>query len=91
VRSPSSSPSRRISPAGWQRGDHPQILIEADATDPSAASGAVSTLGPSPPGALARACRKPAAARGAALEVVVHQRYNPEGITQYNMVPGCWA
>jgi hypothetical protein len=27
------------------RGDHPQILIEADATDPSVASGAISTLG----------------------------------------------
>ena len=26
------------------RGDHPQILIEADATDPSVASGAISTL-----------------------------------------------
>jgi ABC-2 type transport system permease protein len=28
-----------------ERGDHPQILIEADATDPSVASGAISTLG----------------------------------------------
>jgi ABC-2 type transport system permease protein len=27
------------------RHDHPQILIEADATDPSVASGAISTLG----------------------------------------------
>ena len=28
-----------------ERGDNPQILIEADATDPSVASGAISTLG----------------------------------------------
>ena len=27
------------------RGDRPQILVEADATDPAAASGAISTLG----------------------------------------------
>ena len=36
-----------------------------------------------------RACRrKPPRAREAQLEVVVHRRYNPEGISQYNIVPG---
>ncbi|MBT1158278.1 ABC transporter permease [Aminobacter anthyllidis] len=72
-------------------GDAPQILIEADATDPSASSGAVSTLGTVANQALLRAQGMEAAsaetARGQ-LEVVVHRRYNPEGISQYNIVPG---
>jgi ABC-2 type transport system permease protein len=74
-----------------ERGDSPQILIEADATDPSAASGAVSTLGTVANQALLRAqgMQETAAenARGQ-LQVVVHRRYNPEGVSQYNIVPG---
>ncbi|MCC6520347.1 MAG: ABC transporter permease, partial [Tabrizicola sp.] len=73
------------------RGDHPQILIEADATDPSVASGAISTLGTVAADALLRETggEAEAQARAAAqLSVVVHRRYNPEGITQYNIVPG---
>ncbi|WP_311030295.1 ABC transporter permease [Mesorhizobium koreense] len=73
------------------RQDHPQILVEADATDPAAASGAISTLGTVASQALlreegAQAMAKQDAAR--ALDVVVHRRYNPEGISQYNIVPG---
>lgn len=74
-----------------ERGDHPQILIEADATDPSVASGAISTLGTVAAQALLReqgAEAQAARAAGSALEVIVHKRYNPEGITQYNIVPG---
>ncbi len=74
-----------------QRGDHPQILIEADATDPSVASGAISTLGTVAAQALLReqsAEAFSAQQSTAALEVVVHRLYNPEGITQYNIVPG---
>jgi ABC-2 type transport system permease protein len=73
------------------RGDHPQILIEADATDPSVASGAISTLGTVASQALLReqgAEAEAARQAGNALEVIVHKRYNPEGITQYNIVPG---
>ncbi len=72
-------------------GDSPQILIEADATDPSASSGAVSTLGTVANQALLRARGMEAASAETAkgqLEVVVHRRYNPEGISQYNIVPG---
>ena len=72
-------------------GNSPQILIEADATDPSASSGAVSTLGTVANQALLRAQGMQAAAAETAkgqLEVVVHRRYNPEGISQYNIVPG---
>ncbi|WP_095202858.1 ABC transporter permease [Mesorhizobium carmichaelinearum] len=74
-----------------ERGDNPQILIEADATDPSAASGAISTLSTVASQALLRAQGMQAAAAEDArqqLQVVVHQRYNPEGISQYNIVPG---
>jgi ABC-2 type transport system permease protein len=73
------------------RGNRPQILIEADATDPSASSGAISTLGTVAQQALLRELGLEAAAERSAagsLEVVVHRRYNPEGISQYNIVPG---
>ena len=74
-----------------QRGDHPQILIEADATDPAVASGAISTLGTVAADALLRETGGEAGAASlsaAQLGVIVHRRYNPEGITQYNIVPG---
>ena len=74
-----------------ERGDNPQILIEADATDPSVASGAISTLSTVAGQALLRAQGTQDAAREAArgqLDVVVHRRYNPEGVSQYNIVPG---
>lgn len=73
------------------RGDSPQILIEADATDPSVASGAISTLGTVANEALLRERgMQTAAAQDAAnrLDVIVHRRYNPEGVSQYNIVPG---
>lgn len=74
-----------------ERQDAPQILIEADATDPSVASGAISTLGTVAQQALLRerGMQDQAAASAASnLQVVVHRRYNPEGISQYNIVPG---
>lgn len=71
------------------RGEHPQILIEADATDPAVASGAIGTLGTVAAQALLRESGIEAEANAAQnLEVVVHRRYNPEGLTQYNIVPG---
>ncbi|MBX3567705.1 MAG: ABC transporter permease [Rhizobiaceae bacterium] len=74
-----------------ERGDAPQILIEADATDPAAAGGAISTLGTVAGQALLREQgRQAITAENVAgrLQVVVHRRYNPEGISQYNIVPG---
>ena len=73
------------------RGDRPQILVEADATDPSATSGAVAALAALPQQALAHDLRGGIGARAAApapFEVVVHRRYNPEAVTAYNIVPG---
>lgn len=78
--------SRRVA-----RGDRAQILVEADATDPSATGGAVAALATLPDQALRRDLTGAMAARGqtpAPFEVVVHRRYNPEAITAYNIVPG---
>jgi ABC-2 type transport system permease protein len=78
--------SRRV-----DRRDNPQILIEADATDPAVASGAISTLSTVAANALLREQgMEQAAAEDAEsrLQVVIHRRYNPEGISQYNIVPG---
>ncbi|MEJ1972778.1 MAG: ABC transporter permease [Lacunisphaera sp.] len=73
------------------RGERPTVLVEADATDPAAtgpALSAVKTLAASVlnrdlPGPLARL-------RGTEgpIDVSVHAHYNPENITQYNVVPG---
>jgi len=74
-----------------ERGDRPQILIEADATDPAVATGALSTLATTASQALLRAQGQQAAAKRemqSQLDIVVHRRYNPEGISQYNIVPG---
>jgi ABC-2 type transport system permease protein len=73
------------------RGQRPQILVEADATDPAATSNAIAALMNAARtafdrelvGALARL--KPGADP---IDLVIHRRYNPEGITQYNVVPG---
>lgn len=72
------------------RGQHPQVLIEADASDPAAASNALATLAQLAQGALKDDLTGPAAARATAapFDVIVQRRYNPEGITQYNIVPG---
>jgi len=73
------------------RGDKPVLLVEADATDPAATSNAVSALANVGANALARdlqgSLRQRARAPDA-LEIRIHRRYNPEGVTQYNIVPG---
>jgi len=69
------------------RGDAPRILVEADATDPAASTGAIGTLERVAGETLARMTGAGADAAGG-IEVVVHRRYNPEGISQYNIVPG---
>ncbi|MCU0791084.1 MAG: ABC transporter permease [Nitratireductor sp.] len=72
------------------RNDNPVILIEADATDPASSSGAISTLGTVAAEALQRERgldALPARTAPGRLDVLVHRRYNPEGISQYNIVP----
>ena len=73
------------------RGEQPQILVEADATDPSAASGAIGALGDIGQRALLREQgleTQAAEAQLSQLSIVVHKRYNPDGISQYFIVPG---
>ena len=71
------------------RDQHPTLLIEADASDPTAVGNAVAAASQLAQSALNRDLRmakndeqKPP------FEVRVHRRYNPEGLTQYNIIPG---
>jgi len=73
------------------RGDGAQILLEADATDPSASNAALAAAGALPQQALVHDLKGAMARKAAAtapFEVVVQRRYNPESITAYNIVPG---
>jgi ABC-2 type transport system permease protein len=74
-----------------RRGDHPRVLVIADATDPVATGTAVSALQGLIDTALRRELRGPddeITKTAAPFEITVQNRYNPEGITQYNIVPG---
>jgi ABC-2 type transport system permease protein len=73
------------------RGERPALLVEADATDPAATSNALAALLTLNQTALARDLQGGLAhlqVPQPAFEVRVHRRYNPENITQYNIVPG---
>jgi ABC-type multidrug transport system, permease component len=73
------------------RGERPAILIEADATDPAATSNAIGSLRRVLTSALQHDLKGPLAflaGREDPIELRVHAQYNPEAITQYNIVPG---
>lgn len=73
------------------RGERPAILIEADATDPAATSNAIGSLRTVLTRALQHDLKGPLAflaGREDPIELRVHAQYNPEAITQYNIVPG---
>ncbi|NVN97802.1 MAG: ABC transporter permease [Geobacteraceae bacterium] len=82
-------------PAGFSRellrGEKPTLLLEADATDPAATGNAIAALK-----IIARSALDNDLKGGLAflqsgadpLELRVHPKYNPEGVTQYNIVPG---
>jgi ABC-2 type transport system permease protein len=73
------------------RGERPPLLVEADATDPSAIGNAVTALNGIARNALARDLQGTLGHLNTPpdpVELRVHRRYNPEGITQYNIVPG---
>jgi ABC-2 type transport system permease protein len=73
------------------RGDRPSLLIEADATDPAATGIALGTLGTLLGTALANDLKGPLAflnANPGPVELRVHALYNPEAVTQFNIVPG---
>ena len=78
--------SRRI-----QRGERPVVLMEADATDPAATSNAIAAVNQIALTGIDHDLTGPLAARKATpapFELRIHRRFNPEGVTQYNIVPG---
>ena len=73
------------------RGENPQLLIEADATDPAATSNGLAALSELVSHAVAQETTGVLYARqpgGIPIDVVLHRLYNPEGVTAYNIVPG---
>ncbi|MFC5472811.1 ABC transporter permease [Paraherbaspirillum soli] len=73
------------------RGERPALLVEADATDPTATAIALGALPQLAQAVADRDLTGPLAKFGGgapAFEVRVHRLYNPEGISQYNVVPG---
>jgi ABC-2 type transport system permease protein len=73
------------------RGERPALLLEADATDPAATSYAVAALSTLSSSAFERDLKGPVRTLRAGLgpvELRIHRHYNPEIITQYNVVPG---
>lgn len=71
------------------RGERPAILVQADATDPVAASSALGVLNRIGNEIFAQdlpGFHKPV--NTSLVELRVHKRYNPDGITAYNIVPG---
>ena len=81
------------------RGERPALLVEADATDPSATGNAIAALNGIASSALSRdlqgvlARLNPGAdptggSAAGPFDLRIHRRYNPENVTQYNIVPG---
>lgn len=73
------------------RGEHPSLLVEADATDPTATNTAVAALPKLVQPVADKDLIGPLAHLNGtqnAFDVQVHNLYNPEGVTQYNVVPG---
>lgn len=73
------------------QGRKPEILLQADATDATAISGAVSSLN----GITQKVIEENLKGNLAylknklpAFSIIVHKSYNPEGFTRYNIVPG---
>ena len=73
------------------RGERPAVLVAIDATDPSASGNAIAALGQVANLALAHDLTGPLRSLNAGpppYELRIHRRYNPEGLSRYNIVPG---
>ncbi|MBU6409581.1 MAG: ABC-2 transporter permease [Verrucomicrobia bacterium] len=73
------------------RGQKPELLLESDATDPMAVGYAMSAINALVPAVLNRDLTGPLArlrAASAPFQLITHAHYNPENVTQYNIVPG---
>ena len=76
------------------RGQRPDLLIEADATDPAAGSFALAAFNQLATTALRDDLVGPLASRAQGpppFNAITHLLYNPESNTQYNVVPGLLA
>lgn len=76
------------------RGQRPQLLVIADATDPSATGPALGVVNEVVEEALLHDLIGPLDQHVVALspvDIVIHRSYNPEGITSHNTVPGLLA
>jgi len=74
-----------------QRGERPAMLLAADATDPAATGNAIAALASIGQRSIGRELSGPLAALRAPdppFELRVQRRYNPEGLTSYNVIPG---
>lgn len=72
-------------------GEHPSILVTADATDPVSTSAALRALQVLPGDVFDTELSRGLdylKSTPTPFQVVVHAKYNPESITQYNIVPG---
>ena len=73
------------------RGERPALLVSVDATDPSASGNAIAALAGLAPQALRSSLAGPLqslVAQQPPFDLRVHRRYNPEGLSRYNIVPG---
>lgn len=73
------------------RGDRPALLLQADATDPAATGNALAAVSTLLDAALKRDLKGPLESLRAVpgpVELRTHRLYNPDIITQYNIVPG---
>ena len=73
------------------RGERPALLLAVDATDPSASGNAIAALNVLAMQALRHDLTGPLRALQNApppFELRIHKRYNPEGLSRYNIVPG---
>ncbi len=73
------------------RGEKPQLLLEADATDPTAVGFATAAVNQLAATVINRDLTGPLEklkSSSPPFSIVTHQHYNPENVTQYNIVPG---
>jgi ABC-2 type transport system permease protein len=73
------------------RGAKPNILLSVDGTDPAASGNAIAAVNVVMPQALGHDLVGPLAnlmPSANPFGVIVHRRYNPEGLSRYNIVPG---
>ncbi|NRB10951.1 MAG: ABC transporter permease [Rickettsiaceae bacterium] len=76
------------------RGHNPKLLIEADGSDPIAISGALSAVNKIVEQVINRDTQRffeTPTSEPLPYELRIHRLYNPEGLTNYNIVPGLVA